>query len=173
MMSTLEQLSKGINIVSIKPEKLNEARKSIIRQLAMTGKRGVYVTLGLPHFNISSAIDRKYAQKLVFVDGASSESPECKSSGFECVHVDAMRSLTDLSIVIEDLTSSGVFDFIIFDSISTALIYHDIDLTERFIHHVIERLRNHKMRGVLIIIEGKSIRDASSVFALVDNYIKL
>jgi len=150
-----------IYIILTKPESYHTVCQILLKHLVETLKyNGLYITLNTPCNTIASQCRDLglNASKLHFVDGISKKGGIKEVKANNCSYIESPSALTELSITLTTATNTGKFDFLFLDSISTLLIYNDIELTERFIHHIVSKLRNLEMCGVLIAIDEEKSR---------------
>ncbi len=113
--------------------------------------RGLYVSLGNSSKIMSSDFSKKgvNVKDLFFIDsiGRGMEKDE------DSFHISNNQSLTELSLAITSVMKENNFDFFIFDSISTLLMYNDITVVERFMHFMITKLKNIGIVTVILSVD--------------------
>ena len=114
---------------------------------------GLYITLNKP-----AAVLRPYLENagvslgtLVFLDSVTN-TPEQETD--TCSFLGRMRELADLSIAISKMISKQEnVRFVLFDSVSTLLIYNDPKSVARFCHLIAEKLRGWGISGAFISMQ--------------------
>jgi len=139
-------------------ERLKQNNVRIIRALIDQGYRVVVITTNQPsgilkkHYT-AEGIDTK---KIVFIDAitkyAIGRVPEGET---ETKFVNNPANLTDLGIAITEVlnTTSGEKPCLLFDSVSTMLIYLPSIHISKFIHFVTSKLRLLDAPGIFLAVE--------------------
>jgi|SRR3989344_4879554 len=167
---------KKIGVVLIKPEDYREATIIISEYfLSRLKLKGIYVTLNMPYYSILENLKKNdiNSSKLYFIDCVSKQA-----SGFKniknCCFVENPESLTELSLAITEAINTGNFNFLVFDSISTMLMYNDLKIVERFVHYAINKLRSYDMDGALLFINDEKSKElANVIMQFCDKFIAL
>lgn len=167
---------KSIHIVLTKPEDYQLTNMIIleilIKKLRLTG---IYVTLNKPHLTISASLkDRNIdTSKLYFIDATGKQTGK-RAKAANCSFIRSPESLTELSLAMTALANTGKFDFLFFDSLSTLLMYNDLETTGRFVHYMVSKIRNLNLRGIMIsVVEEKSNKLIPVVSQFCDDIIKV
>lgn len=130
-----------------------------------TGKSVTYVTVNKP-YNIllglfeSKKIDTK---KITFIDAVSGSVSAPK--GIKVEFVSSPKALTELSIIINEHMKKT--DSVLFDSVSTLLVYDDPATVVKFIHSILSKARASGTNFVLTVLSedaGKSVLKDVSMF---------
>lgn len=110
-------------------------------------------------------------KRLLFIECTGQEQ---KSKVNNCVSLKSNQSLTELSLSISEACKNKKNQFIFFDSVSTLLIYNNLETTERFIHYIVNRIKNLGLFMVLISIdEEKSNKLLPILSQFCDKIIKI
>lgn len=91
--------------------------------------------------------------KILFIDGISKSAGQ-KVSDENCICVESAGALTRISIVVNKAIKTGKFDGLLFDSLSTLLIYNKKEVVVRFVQSLVNTLKKHKMTGVFTLLKG-------------------
>ena len=134
---------------------------------------GLYITLNKPCSILQESFKKKGLppEKLVYLDSITSTHDHETES---CHFLGRMRELTDLCIALTRLVSQrkGV-RFVLFDSVSTLLIYNDTKSVARFCHSVTEKLRSLSLPGAFVLVEMEEGKDIAAQLAqFCDVYVK-
>ncbi len=116
----------------------------------------LYISLNKSCLNILSELETENVdtRNVFIVDATGSESPKSKPKN--CLFTDSgVRSLTELSIFITRAISSSECEFLFFDSLSTLTVFHSMEITEKFIHYLVSKLKQLDIGGVLFGIDDE------------------
>jgi len=135
----------GLNhvfVLVIPDTEYNETLTQITKQLTTSNERICYVSLNRPYYNIvknfqSAGID---ISNFFFID-AITQTAEIPDKIHDCVFVSSPGSLTELSLAISNLLERDKFDYLIFDSLSTLLVYESDTTVTKFVHSLMAKIR--------------------------------
>ena len=165
---------QGIYTFVSKPEDYFTVNKAIISYLTKNLKFcGVYISLNNSCKTMLDLFDKEKidTKKLWFIESADKEQ---KSKIKNCVSLHSNQSLTELSLSISAACKNDMIKFIFLDSISTLLIYNNLETTERFVHYMVSKIRNLGFFAVLISIdEEKSNKLIPILSQFCDKIIKI
>ena len=154
-MDIKEEIEKNQIVVALIPNKEYAARlEEIITILPQLYKNICYVSLNKP-YNVlinrlkKSKIDIK---KFFFID-CITESVEGKPVKDSVLYVSSPRAFTELSIMIKKILEKIKIESIIFDSLSTLLIYEETMNVIRFAQSVMTTLRVRNSNGIFICLK--------------------
>ncbi len=158
----LEELPKEqfTALLLVEPTNYSKINYELIRLLINhTQGKGLYITLNRSFDFMKETLKREKIdiEKLIFVDAISKGTGKEASFNPNVEFIESPRDLTALSVAIDEVyvKQKEKPKFLVFDSISTLLIYNDIASVERFIHLVIGKLRDWKMKGVLLMVKSE------------------
>jgi len=146
---------KGVYTVITQSENYLAVSQEIIRILNKKFQ-GIYVTLSKSHCNIAERLksEKINMSNILFIDNTE-EGNGCGANN--AVFIGKNKSLTALSLVLSQAARQKSMKFIFFDSVTTLLVYHKLEETERFIHYFVNKAKN---LGILVILmavdEGKT-----------------
>jgi len=146
-----------ILLVSLKSEDYREFLKNLIKFLIKFFKKTCYVTVNDPYESILSGLIGGKGSKIFFIDCVTKtvKSAEPKE---DVMFVSSPHALTEISIALKEELKKGV-DFMIFDSVSTMLIYEKPLTVLKFIHNLILKLRTLKLGVVFIILKEDASKE--------------
>jgi hypothetical protein len=129
----------------------------------LTGKKVLFITLNKTYPFVEELLnkngcDTKYC---FFIDAISSALKNVKKQK-KCYFLKNPSALTELSIAISE--SMGKFEYVIFDSISTLMIYNNPSSVEKFVSSITNKLRTGGLKSVFFILEGEKSLKAMSMF---------
>src|SRR3989344_1567409 len=134
LTKALQQLkTKKLLLLSLSAKGYDQAQPFIIKHLTKKSK-GIYVSFNKQYFEIQSIIEKTGLDKnKVYCIDAVSKKDKNVPKGCYCLN--SPESLTELSIVLTNLLKQK-YEFIFFDSLSSLLIYNDLETVERFVHYL-------------------------------------
>ena len=66
------------------------------------------------------------------------------------------------------------YDYLLFDTLSAFLIYHDLETTERFVHYLMEKTTYFGMKGIFISLNDTKSKELTQMVShLFDAHIDL
>ena len=144
--------------------------KTILRQQAA---KLIYITVNKPAIAISDTLQDKdiAASDVYFIDcvGVGRTRREERT-----IYVEP-TNLTGISLAMNEMMQSIQEEkVILFDSISTLLIYNSGESVAKFSHFIMAKIRNYKVRGVFIVNERDTPPTLYSTLAkFADKVVKL
>jgi hypothetical protein len=129
--------------------------KTIIEEKCFAG---IYITINKPYNTLvkylkENDIDTK---NIFFIDAISRVVGGTIKMTKDCLFIPSPTQLTDLAIAMTQAIESMKHrenKFIFLDSLSTLLIYNSFEVTAKFVHFIITRLRVFGLVGLIISIE--------------------
>jgi hypothetical protein len=129
--------------------------KTIIEERCFAG---IYITINKPYNTLvkylkENDIDTK---NIFFIDAISRVVGGTIKMTKDCLFIPSPTQLTDLAIAMTQAIESMKHrenKFIFLDSLSTLLIYNSFEVTAKFVHFIITRLRVFGLVGLIISIE--------------------
>ncbi|MBW2988697.1 hypothetical protein KY358_00100 [Candidatus Woesearchaeota archaeon] len=120
----------------------------------LNNRRVCYVTLNKTADSIAknfsfNGIDTK---NIFFIDAISSSIDKNKKMD-NGILVSSPYAFTELSIAINEALNTGMFDLVIFDSLSTLNVYGNGNTSVRFTSDVINRIRAKDYKGIFTCLE--------------------
>jgi hypothetical protein len=147
---------KGEIAVFVIPEKEYASKlKEIVSSASSSYSRICYVSLNKPYSSVLDSIKKNGAdpKKFFFIDCTENQADE---KAGQVVNVSSPKALTEMSITIGKVLELGKIEALIFDSLSTLLVYTEPFTVVKFTHSLISMLRSKSTRGFLICIKGGS-----------------
>lgn len=147
-----------ISLVIIPGETYSEDLNKIYRYLNENYKRISYVSLNKINNILIKTLEKSGvdAKKFYFVDAISRTIMPNIASTSTCAYVSSPSALTELNITINKSLDTKQFDTVLFDSLSTLLIYNDPATVTKFIHGLIGKIRAVGCTSILTSLEGDS-----------------
>lgn len=112
-------------------------------------------------------------KKFLFIDTTTKPLKSAAELN-NCIYVSSISALTELNITITKALEKGKFEILIFDSLSTMLIYHNASTITKFVHNLIGKLRALNCGAVFTCVasDAKSTL-VSQLSMLIDKRIRL
>jgi hypothetical protein len=158
----------------IPSEKYNEIVLEIPRQLC--GKKICYITLNKTYNALKELLENENNEilnNMVFIDAITKSFGKAENTD-DCFFVSSPQALTELSIVIYEFMKYK-FDYIIFDSLTTLLIYQKTEESViKFIYNMANKIKTIGSKGIFYVLKTEEhklmIQEASMV---IDNVVDL
>ena len=156
-------IGKGITLISVPEKEYASKVNEAVSSAASSYTRICYTSLNKPYSTLSqsfkkSGIDLK---KILFIE-CSGNADGGKLE--QVVYVSSPRALTEMCITIGKVIDMGKIEILIFDSLSTLLVYTDPSTVLKFTHSLITMLRSKSVSGILVCASSQSeaiIKDIS------------
>ena len=183
MIKTIDEALKdetepGISLVLTNAKKYNEANIALTEYMVNTKNiPGVYVTLNKPYRTMKKNLDgRVDLRMLIFIDAITKSTGGKIDKSDECLYLDSMQNLTDLGVAIDQAIRAIPNDekFLLFDSLSTLLIYSQVGSVSKFVHFLTGKIRALGVNGVLLsLVHGEEDEFLSQLSMFCDQTIYL
>jgi hypothetical protein len=156
----------GIIVVLIPKSEYAGKIKGIVKDTSKIQGKLCYVSLNRPYKFLvpvlkSASVDIK---KIIFIDSATSGFSEPKD-GLKVVIVSSPKALTELNIAMNKIIEKEKVKSVLFDSLSTLLVYEQSHTVIKFSHSVITKLRSTDVKGVFLALkedtDSELIKDLS------------
>lgn len=128
--------------------KYSDCINEITSSVTEASKNIIYVTLNKPYKVLADSFSKQGIDlgKIHFIDGISGTvkaDDNCKVT-----FVASPKALTELSIEITESMKDGI-DAIIFDSVSTLLVYEEASTVVKFMHSLIAKIRESNKNCII------------------------
>jgi len=138
---------------------------------------GIYISTNKP---LSALMESLNAQKInyknvFFVDAVTKTINAEIIEGTNFVYIDSPKNLTDLSVAIEAGAQKikGEKKFIIFDSLSTLLVYNKAGVVEKFTHSVAGKMRTWNAKGFFLMVENRQDETTKTIAQFCDETVEI
>jgi hypothetical protein len=168
----VSELEKPVVLVSVSPLRYQEALLDTLRYFSQRFGTGLYITLNKPTSTLIQYFAKVGVQaQLVFLDSITN-IPEQETE--TCCFLGRMRELSEISMGVSKMVSGKKeIRFILFDSVSTLLIYNDPKSVVRFCHMCAERLRSWGLSAAFLSVEvGEGMDMIAQLAQFCDAYVK-
>ena len=132
--------------------KYSECLEKIVSNISKKFERICYVSLNKPYTTICRELENKKidTEKFFFIDAVSQKIESDKE---HVLYVSSPRALTELSITINKVLEIGSVQVVVFDSLSTLLVYEGSMTVIKFVHSIISTIRNMKAKAVFTCLK--------------------
>lgn len=158
--------SKATYVIVAESESYREVADTAIKLLTKDIKlKGVYACLNT---NADILLERfkkigADMSKLVLIDSTGD-----KIKNNQTIVVDSPKSLTALSLTIGETVQAHEFDFLFIDSLSTLLMYNSLEATEKFVHFMLNKMKNMHLGSIVIAMEGG--KDSDKIVPIISQF---
>lgn len=121
---------------------------------------GVYVTLNKPYEVIQRNLQNNNidSRLVIFIDATSRADGVKKTEN--CLTIGSPEKLSDISVAMDQAVKALPTDdkFLVFDSINTLSIFNKPVTVARFIHFLVGKIREWKIKGIIVTLEKETER---------------
>ena len=151
----VKDLKKYIALATVSAKNYQKTNMDIIRHLTDDEHiPGVYVTLNKPFDTIEGIFKKEKidAEMVIFIDAVTKTAGGKIEKTKTCLFIGSPDNLSDISIAMDQAVSSlpSKERFVFFDSLSTLLIYNNIETVARFIHFLAGKMRVWAVKGIIV-----------------------
>jgi len=148
--------NKQMILIIIPNEKYTESILEIVKQLSKIYKKTCYVSLNKLYSALLKSLedDGIDTEKFCFVDVITKTADPQFKGGKNCRCIPSPSHLTEISLGISEDLKVNKPNCLLFDSLSTILIYQKGDVVTRFVHSLTGNIRKSGCVGVLTVLEG-------------------
>jgi hypothetical protein len=135
----------------------------------------VYVCIDRPFSSIKRILDKEQIDTkiIVFIDAITLMSGYEGKNG-NCLYIRSPENLTDISVALSQAVSSlaGNNTYIILDSLSTLLVYNNMNTVVKFVHIFTAKIKQYGAKGLAISAKkGSDDEFVNQVFKFFDDSI--
>ena len=143
-----------IIVFVVSPKGFSKQLQNITKSLAGQKKGICYVSLNKPFTSIKTGLEKMKidASNLYFIDAVSSKVSSVEPDK-KTIFVSSPQALTEISIAINKGIGLWKADAVLFDSLSTLLVYEGASSVIRFVHSVTNSLRVKGLTCVFTILK--------------------
>ena len=156
---------RGVYAFISKQEDYAIANQEIMRFLTKNLRSsGIYVALSKSHCSVVKELEEQgiNTKKIMFIDN-NEDGNGCGAPN--CIFLGTNKSLTALSLAMTETSKDKSMRFIFFDSITTLLIYNELNLAERFVHYFINKIKNLNVLMVIISVDEEKTKKLIPILA--------
>ncbi len=173
MESLVQELRGNVNIAVVQPESFSELSLKSVEMIAKEMKvKGIYVSTNKPYSTASKELkELGVLDEITFVDCASGlcgEHPEEE----KVIFLKNPADLTNLSIILDEYFHKlGEGSFLVFDSLSTMLIYTPIDVLTKFTHSLGVKIKSHGIKSLILAVNQEAVKELVNFLSTVADKI--
>ena len=164
----IKDIEDWMLLLSFKKNNYLDSIAKIVDYLAVKSKiEGVLVILNRPYDDYVKflAKNKIKTDNLSFIDCSTklaNNEPERKKN---VLFMSGPTNLSDIAIGITQLLGNikSKEKFLVLDSLSTLLVYHNSNTITQFMHFISSKLRNDNVKGVIILLERDMKEQIGSV----------
>lgn len=150
----LKKLKDYVALAVLDADKYHKTNRQIIHELIKEDIPGVYVTLNKPYGTIKRdfAKDNIDLTNVIFIDAVTKTAGGKLEKKKDCLYIGSPENLSDISIAMDQaiMAIPKKEKFLFFDSLSTLLLYNNIDVVAKFIHFLSGKMRVWQVKGIII-----------------------
>ena len=159
----LKNLSEYIALATVNAKNYQKTNVEIVKHLTKDKNTpGVYVTLNKP-YDVMKKVFEKFGieiNMIIFIDAITKTVGGKITKTKNCLFIGNPENLSDISLAMDQAVRAlGKEKFLFFDSLSTLLIYNNINTVARFIHFLTGKMRIWKVKGIIISLQKESDKE--------------
>ena len=165
MIDIQSELKKNPILLSVfSSEYYNKLIINIMQNL--TDEKICYVTLN----RSSDSLVRNFksnsinTENIFFIDAITKIAIPNPPASDNCIFVPSPDDLTKLGIAITQVLQTFDPECLIFDSLSTLLVYSDLSVVSQFVHSVVNKINAYAMSGVFLCLYGEKEKQTVTFF---------
>lgn len=154
------------------PDQINE----LVKVLEKDYNKILYVSLN----RLYNPLKRKLTQlgvntsKFVFVDCVTKTAVPQPEETADCIYTSAPNALTEISIAITKSIQTYYPDIVLFDSLSTLLIYENVMTSSQFVHSLTNKMNAFGVNILFTILDGDKEQPlVKDLNMLLDHVVKI
>jgi len=176
--SLSESPNESITMIIYKPSHYMEAVSSVlVSTIKEKNECGVYISVSRPYNSILEVINREKipVHNVVFIDCVTRMMGRQTTAEANVVFVENPSTLEEIGMYSDKLLARmSEPRFIIFDSLSSILIYNNMKSTTEFSHFLINKMRGERVRGIIMTADDPQVGELTRVLEpMCDNIIRM
>ena len=159
MVDLTKELAENQTILLVVPSsKYGDILIDTARQLSK--KPTSYVTLNKSFQSLRDLFEknRVNVKNILFIDAITKTIKDVEDRTDQCYFVSSPGALTDLSLIISNFLHHN-FDYLIFDSLSSLMIYQEKAVVQKFVLNLVNKIKESKTRAVFYALSTKEHED--------------
>jgi len=151
----IKGLKEYVALATVNAKNYQSTNINLIKHLTVEKNTpGVYITLNKPFETLEKLFKKNKinTDMVIFIDAVTKTAGGKSEKTEKCLFIGSPENLSDISIAMDQaVTALPSGDrFVFFDSLSTLLIYNNIESVARFIHFLASKMRIWKVKGVIV-----------------------
>ena len=178
MESLNEMLKNELNgnkilLISFKSIEYREGQKNLLGYSSGAFNKTCYVTVNDPYESVKGKLVEGEVSRFFFIDCVTPDVKTSKPEG-GVVFVSSPHALTEISIAITNAMEKEKIDHLIFDSLSTLLIYEKPLTILKFVHSMVLKFREANLNASFVIMkEDVSVEMKKDLTMFVDKIVEI
>jgi len=155
IFTSLEEIKESQILVLVIPDKQYTDRlQGIVKELSNNYQSICYVSLNRPYRTLKKNFEENRIDigKFFFID-AITKTAEIPTPTENCEFISSPNALTELSLAISNSLERKKFDYILFDSLSTLLVYESDIVVTQFVHFLMAKIRVVGCRAIFTCLK--------------------
>ncbi len=153
--------------IILTPSRLVTFHNDILKKITGTKKINcVYVNLNERYPKVKTGLQKEKidVSNFYFIDVTGvSETDQIKDD--QCTYIQGPEALTQLSIAVDSALETGAFNLVILNSVTTLLIYNNLETVEKFARFIINKLKNYSAGGLVLFLDDEKSQKAARIIA--------
>ena len=170
-----DMVDKKVVLVIIPSVEYNDEILNVSLQLNNNFNKIAYISLNKLINPLKRSLQEKGVDihKLYFIDGITKTAIAVPPEDINGIFLPAPNDLTKLSIALTKVMQSYDPDVILFDSLSTLLIYEDPNIITQFVYSIINKVHAYGIKVVFTCLDGEKEKQLiNNMSLIVDKIIK-
>ncbi|MBW2983798.1 hypothetical protein KY361_01680 [Candidatus Woesearchaeota archaeon] len=159
----LKDLTEYVALATVNANKYQKTNLGIIKHLTDKNVPGVYVTLNKPFETMQNIFKRQKigTEIIIFIDAVTQTAGGDIEKTDKCLFIGSPDNLSDISIAMDQAVRAlpTKEKFVFFDSLSTLLMYNNVETVSRFIHFLAGKMRVWKVKGIIVSLRKKQDKE--------------
>ena len=135
----------------------------------------VYITLNKTASSLESYLSKFgiSTERFTIIDCITKTITDIKDTD-RVIYLESPRSLSDLSFILTGVLKSKDHQYLIFDSLTTLMVYQDKPIVVRFVLNIVNRIRATTCKSILFAVNLKEHKDfLKEISIFVDHVINV
>jgi hypothetical protein len=147
-------------LLLIDPAKYSQTRRGLLRRFVQKEKlSGLYITVNQPVEKLLKEIefDEIDISQVHFIDMISKTSGANTPRIKKVDYLESASDLTELMLLVDKIMPSlpSGKSFFVLDSISTLLVYNEVESVEKLAHALIGKLNSYNCKSILVMVKSQ------------------
>ncbi|MFH1225151.1 MAG: ATPase domain-containing protein [Candidatus Diapherotrites archaeon] len=145
-----------LTLLIIPNKEYQEDVMRLAKQLGARYEKICYVSLNELYGSLKKTFVRNGipVQKFFVVDAITRRTDACRKPEGGCVFVSSPNSLIELSLAITGAMRAQGSQLMLFDSVSTLLIYESVDIVTKFMHSLVGKVKEAGADSIFIALQS-------------------
>ena len=167
----LKNLKEYVALATVDANKYQKTNLGMIKHLTDKNVPGVYITLNKPYETMQKVFKNEKidTEIIIFIDAVTQTAGGNIEKTDKCLFIGSPDNLSDMSVAMDQAVRAlpSKEKFVFFDSLSTLLIYNNVETVSRFVHFLAGKMRVWKVKGIIVSLrknQDKELIDALMQF---------